>query len=106
MLSLLAAVDIKRDFAFGGIATLGQGVSLLVNPVFSIAALAVVIYFVIGAFKWLTSAGNKDAISGAQRMITHAIIGFIILMFAFLILQFLIGSLFEVNLNILEFKPR
>jgi len=102
MLTLLAAVDIKKDFAFGEVATLGQGVSLLVMPAFSIAAVAVVFYFLFGAFKWLTSAGNKDAISSARGQMTHAIIGFIILMFSFLILQFLIGNLFDINLNIIQ----
>ncbi|MBI4036544.1 hypothetical protein HY386_01525 [Candidatus Daviesbacteria bacterium] len=85
----LAAVDIGQSYAFGDVLTLGEGVQRLVAPTFSIAAAVVVIYFLIGAFKYLTSGGDKEAIGGAYRMITHAVIGFVILIFAFLILQFI-----------------
>lgn len=93
----IAAVDIGREFAFGNIETLGQGVSMLVAPAFSIAALLVVIYFLIGAFKYLMSGGDKEATSSARAMITHAAVGFAILMFAFLILQFLLARLFGIT---------
>ena len=88
------AVDIGQIFAYGYVESLGQGVNLLVAPAFSIATLAVTIYFLVGAFKYLTSAGDKEAVASARGMITHAIIGFVILMFAFLIFQFLLSSLF------------
>lgn len=84
-------------FAFGWIENLGQGVGLLVAPAFSIATLAVVIYFLIGAFKWVQSGGDKEKIASARAMITHAIVGFAILMFAFLIFQFLLSRLFGIN---------
>mgnify|MGYP001615073996 CR=1 FL=1 len=76
-------------FGFGDIKSLGQGTQTLVLPFFSIAASLVVIYFLLGAFKYLKSGGNKEEVDGARQMITHAIVGFIILMFAFLILQFI-----------------
>ncbi len=97
MMSLIAAVDIGNEYGFGYIKSLGEGVSLLVNPTFSIAIAVVVIYFLVGAFKYLTAAGNKDAIAAARAMIIHAIIGFIILIFAFLILQFDYFSKFSPN---------
>lgn len=94
-----AQVNIGDEF---GLATpkttnLGEAVGLLVIPTFSIATAAVIIYFLIGAFKWVSSGGDKEAVSSAQRMITHAVIGFIILMFTFLILQFLLSSLFGIT---------
>lgn len=89
--------DIGSCFGFGDITSLGDALSRLVVPGFSLAAVAVVIYFLLGAFKFLTSGGNKEEVAAARAMITHAIIGFIILMFAFLILQFLLSSLFEIT---------
>lgn len=86
---VFAEIDISKEYAFGDIHSLGQGVDLLVKPTFTIAIIAVVIYFLIGGVKWLTSGGDKDATSSARSMITHAIIGFVLLMFAFLIFQFL-----------------
>lgn len=92
-----AKVEIKDVFGFGGITTLGEMTSKLVNPVFSLAAAAVIIYFLWGAFKYLISKGEKEEIAAARAIIIHAIIGFIILMFAFLILQFLLSSLFGIT---------
>lgn len=84
-----AQVNIGDQYGYGYIKSLGQGVSLLVAPTFSIATTLVVIYFLIGAFKFLTSGGDKEALASGRNMITHAIIGFVILIFAFLILQFI-----------------
>lgn len=95
--SVRAEVEIGKVFGFGGITTLGEMTSKLVNPVFSLAAAAVIIYFLWGAFKYLISKGEKEEIAAARAIIIHAIIGFIILMFAFLILQFLLSSLFGIT---------
>ena len=90
-------VDISQHFGFGSIGSLGEGTSKLVEPAFQLTAAAVVIYFLLGAFKYLRAGGNKEELEGARQMIIHAIIGFIILMFAFLILQFLLSRLFEIT---------
>lgn len=84
-------------FGFGEITSLGQAVNRLVPTIFSIAAVAMVIYFLLGAFKILGSGGNKEDVAAGRQMITHAIIGFIILIFAFLIIQFFLSSLFGIT---------
>lgn len=89
--------DIGSCFGFGDITSLGQVISKLVPTLFSIAAAAVIIYFLWGAFDLLKSGGNKEEVANAKNRITHAIIGFIILMFAFLILQFLLSSIFKIT---------
>lgn len=92
-----AKVEIKDVFGFGGITSLGQATTFLVTPIFSLAAAAVIIYFLFGAFKYLVSRGNKEEVAAAKDMLTHSIIGFVILMLAFLILQFLLSSLFGIT---------
>lgn len=92
-----ADVKIGEKFGFGGLASLGEVTSRIVTPIFSIAAAAVIIFFLWGAFKWLKSGGNKEEIAGARQIITHTIAGFILLIFAFLILQFLLSSLFGIK---------
>ncbi len=94
-----APVDIKEEF---GLATpkttnLGDAFSLLVTPAFSIATTAVVIYFLMGGFKYLSAGDDKNALPAAQAMITHALIGFVLLMLAFLIFQFLLSKLFGIT---------
>lgn len=84
-------------FGFGDIKSLGQGTSLLVAPAFSVATTLVVILFLIGAFKYMMSAGDKEQLAAARNMIAQALIGFIILMFIFFILPFLLYSLFKIT---------
>lgn len=85
------AVDLNTQYAFGGaeFSSLGQALTHLVKPAFNIAAIAVTFYLIIGAFKYITSGGDKQALEKARAMITHAIIGFLLLMLMFLILQYI-----------------
>ena len=90
-------VDISKKFGFGDITSLGQATSKLVMPIFSVITAMVILYFLWGAWNYLQSRGDKEEVEKAQQMIIHAIIGFMILMFAFMILQFLLSSLFKVT---------
>ena len=82
-------VDLKDQFAFSRISSLGEGFAHLVDPGFAVAAMAVIFYFLLGAFKFLRSGGDKEAVASARAMITHAIIGFILLMLMFLIVKYI-----------------
>lgn len=97
----LAEVPIKDYFGFRNITSLGESTSQLVGPMFSIAAVVVIIYFLFGAFKYLKAGGSKEEIEAARNMIVHAIFGFLILMFAFLVLQFLLSSLFGIQFKLI-----
>jgi len=87
-------VNLKTNFGFGDILNLGQGFNRLVMPVFEIAGVAVLIYLIIGGIKYMTSAGDKNAVASAQQMITHSIIGFILLVLLFVIIQVIPEFLF------------
>lgn len=91
-----AKVEIGKEFGFGGIPSLGEGTNRLVVPIFSLATFLVLIYFMIGAFRYLKAGENKEEIQGARQMITHAIIGFGILMLTFFVIQFLLYRLFGI----------
>lgn len=91
--------NIKDKFGFGDITSFGEATSKLLTPIFSIATVLVVLYFLFGGFKFLQSAGNKEEVESAKHMITHAIYGFIILIFAFFILEFL-PQFFGFNLSL------
>lgn len=93
-----ATFDIGQAYPFGDISNLGEGTSRLVKPAFSIAATVVVIYIVIAAFKWISSSGDKEVVASSQKMITHAIVGFIILMLSFIIFQYFMSALFNTSL--------
>ncbi|MBU3957438.1 hypothetical protein KKI19_04165 [Patescibacteria group bacterium] len=82
-------IDLSKQYSFGQIKSLAQGFGYLIGLGFAIAAIAVIFYFTVGSFKFLTSGGDKNAVASARDMLVHAIIGFILLMVMFLILQFL-----------------
>jgi len=62
-----------------------------------IGGLLVIVYFIMGAFEWITAQGEAGKISAARNKMTGAITGFIVLAAMFVILEFL-GSLFGFNL--------
>ncbi|MDO8619546.1 MAG: hypothetical protein Q7R49_06440 [Candidatus Daviesbacteria bacterium] len=101
-LTLIAAVNISKEYAFGDLTSLGQGLDRLVLPTFSIAAFAVIIYFIIAGFKYLSSGGDKEELAKAQGMITHAIIGFMLLIALFLVVNFLFARLFGTGIQFIE----
>lgn len=94
--------DLSNQYAFGWIKSLAEGTGFLMGPAFAIATTAVTIYLIIGGLRFLLSGGDKNAVSGARNMIIHAIIGFILLMVLFLIVQFIYQFLGLGSLGILQ----
>lgn len=69
--------------------SLGGLIGALIGPAFNLAGLLLIFYFIFAAFKFMVAGGDKQALSDARGMITHAIIGFLALMLLFLVVQFL-----------------
>ncbi len=82
-------IPLSQNYGFGNIQSVPDLVGKLMGPAFSIAALAVTFYFIFGAFKLLTSGGDKNAVAEARNMITHAIIGIVLLLMMWLVLRFI-----------------
>lgn len=76
----------------GGVATI-QGLECVFANVVSIAVvfagLALFVMLVIGGFKYLTSGGDAKATEQAQKTMTYAILGLVVIIAAYLILRFL-----------------
>lgn len=86
----LPGVKLGDQFGFGDIKSLGEGISLLVIPAFTIAGTAVLIYFIIASIKLIFSGGDKAKIQSAKDMITHSIIGVILLIISFFVIPFVL----------------
>ena len=102
--STVSALDLSTQYGFGRLPngqamTVGGAVNNLVQPAFAIAGFLVVIFFVVGAVRYIASSGDKEAVASARNMIVHAIIGFILLMFMFLFLKWFPGALGLENFN-------
>ncbi len=70
-----------------GNTTIPQIITFVIAVVSIIAILATLIYLVWGAIKWITSGGDKTKVEAARGQIVAAIIGFIIVVLSFVILN-------------------
>jgi len=65
----------------------------IVGIVIGLSGFLLTIYLIYGGFLWMTSAGEEEKIKKAKGMITNAIIGLVIVIFAYVISSFVIGKL-------------
>jgi Type IV secretion system pilin len=77
-------------------ATIGALITNSLTYIFSAAAIALLIYLILGGFQLMTSRGDPKAAQGAQAKITNAVIGFVIVIFAFFIVQ-IFGQIFKLQ---------
>jgi len=82
-------------------ANFGGLVGTVIQFVFVISVVAALLYLIWGGFKWLTSGGDKTAVSSARDHIIAAIIGLIVIFLAYLIINLLLGLFNLGNLNTL-----
>ena len=76
----------------------------IINVGFIIAAVIFVIIFIVGAFQWITAGGDKGKLSEAKGKITHVIIGLIVLLLIFLIIQF-VNYVLGINIGMFGAPP-
>ena len=61
----------------------------VVSIAVTLAGLAVFLMLIVGGFKYLTSGGDPKATESAQKTMTYAVIGLVVIIAAYLILRFL-----------------
>ena len=83
--------------------SVGEIISKILPYVFGAAALALLVYLIMGGFQIMTSRGDPNNMKAGQSKITNAIIGFVIVIIAFGIFA-LIGQLFGIGVFGLIFK--
>ena len=72
---------------------LGSIIGAVLPYIFGAAGIALLIYLILGGLQLMISRGDPKAMQSAQAKITNALIGFVIIIFAFFIVQ-LFGQLF------------
>lgn len=56
-----------------------------------------VIIILLGGFKWMTAGGNEEKVGEARKLIIQGVVGLVIILAAFGISTFVIGSLLNVT---------
>ena len=64
----------------------------LVKLLMTFLGIIAVVIILLGGFKWMTAAGNEDKVAEAKKLIAAGIIGLVIILAAFLIVNFVITN--------------
>jgi hypothetical protein len=92
--------------------TIGQGsgaeilarlVANFLKITFSVAGVILLAMLLWGGIQWMTAGGDKEQLTKAQGKITSALIGFVIFMSIFAIINYLLPAL-GIELNILKIQ--
>lgn len=82
--------------AWNVLITPGGLISKTLPYIFGGAAMALLVYLIMGGFQMMTSQGDPKAMQGAQAKITSALTGFIIVIMAYFIVS-LLGKLLGIG---------
>ncbi len=77
----------KQDGKNIGYSDIGQFISNAITLVFVFSILIVLIMLIIGAFEWMTSGGDKEAVGKARNRIINAMVGLAVLAVAFALVK-------------------
>ncbi|MBI5370044.1 VWA domain-containing protein [Candidatus Uhrbacteria bacterium] len=100
-LPALAQVDLGALKAFGEAAGFSTGPSVtliiarLIRTALSFVGIVVVIMVVYGGFLYMTSGGNATRLEKAKKILIQAVIGLLIVLSSFVIVQFIISRMVE-----------
>lgn len=89
---------------FSGVGDIGNAanaVSDIISKIIGVLTVAggiwFIIQFLIGAFKWITSGGDKTNVEAAKEHLTHSVIALAILVSAYIIAG-LVGAIFGLDI--------
>ncbi|MEK7072916.1 MAG: hypothetical protein AAB974_00565 [Patescibacteria group bacterium] len=95
-----AATDITGINAPGLSGALGLGtadirvtIASIINVFMGLLGIIAVVIILYGGFMWMTAAGNEERVDKARKMIVSGIIGLAIILSAYAIARFVVGSL-------------
>lgn len=94
ILSALTFIAVSQsDVNLPNIAGDSSAVQLILNIVWGIGASLSVLFIVIGGLKYVLSNGDSGAVSSAKNTILYAIIGLVVTMSGFAIVNFVVGRI-------------
>lgn len=92
LLQLAGAID-NTDIGIPDVKASPTQLSQVIAAVFLVIGSISLLFILIGAFRYVISNGDQGQISQAKNTILYAVIGMVISMLAFTIVQFVLGSI-------------
>lgn len=68
-------------------------ITLISNSILLLVGIVAVLFLIIGGFQYISSGGNPEQVGKAKNTIFYAIIGIIVALLAYVIVQFVVGQL-------------
>lgn len=81
--TVFAAETITITEPTTGFKTIGNAISNFITIALGVAVILVLVMLIIGAYEWITSGGDKEAVAKARNRIINALIGLVVLAVAF-----------------------
>lgn len=69
----------------------------IVNLVLGFLGLVAIVIILIGGFKWMTAGGSEEKVSEAKKLLIAGLIGLAIIMLAWGISTWVVGSIYNVS---------
>ncbi|MDF1497392.1 MAG: hypothetical protein P1P90_05030 [Patescibacteria group bacterium] len=90
------SVGDSADIGTAADASLPDVVGRLINVALGFIGILLLVYILYAGFLWMTAGGDEGKVKTATTMIRNAIIGLLIIVAAFAISNFVLGSLINV----------
>ena len=87
-----------------GVVTINTFLNNFITIAFIAGGIITLFFLISGGIGWITSGGDKEKLAGAQKKITHAVIGLLLLFSVFAILK-LVGAILGINLLTIDLSP-
>src|SRR3989338_134809 len=75
---------------FGG--TLNQALANIINAALTLVGVIALGAMVYGGFRWMTAAGSEEQVGEAKKILTAGVIGLIIIIISWAVVNFVIGA--------------
>ncbi len=79
----------------GSVGTLPDAITSILNAIILVSGLIAVIFIIVGGINYMTSSGDAAKVKKAKDTILYSVIGLIICVLAFAIVNFVIVSLLK-----------
>ena len=92
--------EVKAAAGCGGTTgTLDSALTSILNAIILIMGIVAVIFIIIGGVNYITSSGDSNKVKKAKDTILYSVIGLVICALAFVIVNFVIGSILKQGSN-------
>ncbi|PIR96863.1 MAG: hypothetical protein COT91_04340 [Candidatus Doudnabacteria bacterium CG10_big_fil_rev_8_21_14_0_10_41_10] len=73
--------------------TIGCVVSAVIKALLALAFISALLFMVISGFRYVTSAGNDEAVTSAKQNLIWAVVGLVVILLAWVILSVIVKSI-------------